>query len=380
MMKQLKTTLLMLLILCLTLAFGSTALAADNTFTDVPANAYYANAVAYVQNNGLMTGTTATGFAPNETTSRGQIAVILYRMAGSPSASSGKTFSDVAESAYYAAAVRWASANNIVSGYADGSFGPNDPITREQLAAILWRYAGSPAAGASAGFADQSSIDSYAVTAANWAQANGIINGDENSRFAPKSSATRGQVAVILQNYLTKNAAAPGTTTPTTTDKSRILIAYFSSSGNTAAVAKTLANSLNADLFELTPVTPYTSADLDWTTSGSRVNREHEDLALRDVKLTTTTPANWSEYDTVFIGYPIWWGIAAWPVNDFVKSNDFSGKTVIPFCTSTSSGLGESATLLQELAGTGTWQTGRRFSERSSQSDIESWVGTLNLK
>lgn len=157
----------------------------------------------------------------------------------------------------------------------------------------------------------------------------------------------------------------------------KTLVVYFSGSGNTKRVAEDIAAATGGTLFELVPVTPYTSADLSWTTSGSRVNREHDDEALRDIPLVTTTPENFDEYDTVFIGYPIWWGIAAWPVNNFVKNNDFTGKTVIPFATSASSGMGQSGTLLAEMAGTGNWQEGHRFSSGASKSTVEEWVNGL---
>ena len=88
---------------------------------------------------------------------------------------------------------------------------------------------------------------------------------------------------------------------------------------------------------------------------------------------------NWDSYDTVFIGYPIWWGIAAWPVDDFVEANDFTGKTVIPFCTSASSGLGESGELLAEMAGIGDWQEGIRFRSSVSEADVQEWLDGLNL-
>lgn len=157
----------------------------------------------------------------------------------------------------------------------------------------------------------------------------------------------------------------------------KTLVVYFSGSGNTKRVAEDIAAATGGTLFELVPVTPYTSADLSWTTSGSRVNREHDDESLRDITLVTTTPENFDEYDTVFIGYPIWWGIAAWPVNNFVKNNDFTGKTVIPFATSASSGMGQSGTLLAEMAGTGNWQEGHRFSSGASKSTVEEWVNGL---
>lgn len=136
---------------------------------------------------------------------------------------------------------------------------------------------------------------------------------------------------------------------------------------------------VNYSKYEITPVEPYTSDDLNWTNSSSRVSREHDDESLRDIALTEITPADWDSYDTVLIGYPIWWGIAAWPVDNFVKGNDFTGKTVIPFCTSSSSGLGDSGSLLEEMAGTGDWQEGHRFSSGASDADAADWVASLNL-
>ena len=158
-----------------------------------------------------------------------------------------------------------------------------------------------------------------------------------------------------------------------------VLVVYYSASGNTETAANYIAQATGGDIFEITPAEPYTSDDLNWTDDNSRVSREHEDESLRDVELTTTEVENWDSYDTVFIGYPIWWGIAAWPVDGFVEANDFSGKTVIPFCTSSSSGLGQSGELLAQLAGTGDWQEGQRFRSSASQEDVNEWVDSLGL-
>ena len=160
---------------------------------------------------------------------------------------------------------------------------------------------------------------------------------------------------------------------------SKTLVVYYSASGNTERVAKEIAEAADADLFEIVPEEEYTSDDLNWRDSDSRVSREHEDESLRDVALTTTEVPDWDSYDTVFIGYPIWWGIAAWPVDGFVKANDFTGKTVIPFATSSSSGMGESGTLLEQMAGSGDWQEGQRFSSGASESDVQDWVSELGL-
>ena len=158
-----------------------------------------------------------------------------------------------------------------------------------------------------------------------------------------------------------------------------VLVVYFSAQGHTEEVAGKIAQNLGGDVFSIEPSNPYTSDDLDWTDSNSRISREHEDESLRDMELEVSTPDNWESYDTVLIGYPIWWGIAAWPTNAFVQANDFTGKTVIPFCTSSSSGLGESGSLLEEAANGGTWQDGYRFSSNPSDDEIREWTDSLSL-
>ena len=169
------------------------------------------------------------------------------------------------------------------------------------------------------------------------------------------------------------------TTENTSTGNGKTLVVYYSASGNTKDVAEKIAKITEADLFEIEPVEPYTDDDLDWTDDDSRVSREHDDESLRDVELVTTTVDNWDSYDTVYIGYPIWWGIAAWPVDNFVKENDFTGKTAIPFCTAATSGIGDSGNLLEEMTGTGDWKEGERFHGGASESDISSWIDSLGL-
>ena len=159
----------------------------------------------------------------------------------------------------------------------------------------------------------------------------------------------------------------------------KTLIVYYSASGNTESIANYIASATGGDLFEIVPTEIYTDADLNWTDDDSRVSREHDNEEERNVPLVSDTVDNWDEYDTVFIGYPIWWGIAAWPVDGFIKANDFTGKTVIPFCTSASSGLGESGELLEEMAGTGEWLEGERFRSGASEETVRSWVEGLGL-
>lgn len=166
--------------------------------------------------------------------------------------------------------------------------------------------------------------------------------------------------------------------TDTTTTDSKTLVVYYSATGNTEEAANLIVQETNGDIFELEPVEPYSDDDLNWSDENSRVVYEHDNEDARNVELVSTTVENWDEYDRVFIGYPLWWQIAAWPVNSFVENNDFTGKTVIPFCTSSSDGIGESGQLLADMAGTGNWLEGRRFSSSVSQDDIQEWIASLN--
>lgn len=205
----------------------------------------------------------------------------------------------------------------------------------------------------------------------------GSANKPASSTTQPETSAPTEQPATEPSE---SSSTAPAESEPETqpeTDKT--LVVYYSASGNTERVAKDIAEAAGADLFEIVPTEVYTSDDLDWTNPDSRVSREHDDESLRDVPLTTTEVPDWDSYDIVFIGYPIWWGIAAWPVDTFVKNNDFTGKTVIPFATSSSSGMGQSGSLLADMAGTGEWQEGQRFSSGVSSDDVQSWVNGLGL-
>lgn len=167
------------------------------------------------------------------------------------------------------------------------------------------------------------------------------------------------------------------TTEESSTDLGNVLVVYYSATGNTERVANSIAEATGGDLFEIEPTEPYTDDDLNWNDESSRVSREYEDESLRDVPLVNTTVDGWDDYDTVFIGYPIWWDIAAWPVDGFVEANVFSDKTVIPFATSASSGMGQSGELLADLAGTGDWQDGMRFSSGAGDDEVQEWVETL---
>ena len=199
----------------------------------------------------------------------------------------------------------------------------------------------------------------------------GQSNGTDDSQSTSQSQETPSSTTTQEPSGTT---STPDASEPT--GDGNVLVVYYSASGNTEAVAGYIAEATGGDLFAITPAEPYTSDDLNWTDENSRVSQEYADESLRDVELTTTEVENWDSYDTVFLGYPIWWGIAAWPVDGFVEANDFTGKTVIPFCTSSSSGLGESGDL---LADAGTWLEGQRFRGGASQTDVAAWVESLDL-
>lgn len=155
-----------------------------------------------------------------------------------------------------------------------------------------------------------------------------------------------------------------------------VLVAYFSATGNTEGVATVIAERLGADVFAIEADEPYTEADLNYNDDASRVSVERADGT--NPELAQVTPDGWADYDTVLLGYPIWWGEAAWPLRTFVEGNDFGEKIVVPFCTSASSGIGRSGERLAELAGAGDWLEGERFSSGAGDEAAD-WAAGLGL-
>ena len=203
--------------------------------------------------------------------------------------------------------------------------------------------------------------------------------GSASSEPAASAFASSAQPAASSEAAEPSADAASSAEPETPAGEGGTLVAYFSWSGNTQQMAQVIAEQTGGDLFEFTPADPYTVDDLNWTDENSRVVYEYENPDERDTELAADTPDGWEDYDVVFLGYPIWWYDAAWPVDGFVEANDFTGKTVIPFCTSSSSGLGESGSRLAELADAGDWLEGQRFPSSASQADVEAWVDGLGL-
>jgi len=192
-------------VLALTLALGLTvpAFAAvdDTGFSDVDADAWYAEAVIYCREHHLMGGYGNNRFEPESNLTRAQLATVLYRIEGTPAVTGTDAFTDTPDGAWYGDAVLWASQQKLISGYGGGIFGPNDPVSRQQMTTILWRCAGSPAANSENGFTDEADIASYAAAAVDWSASNNIVRSVSNGTFAPKSSATRAQIADALMNF-----------------------------------------------------------------------------------------------------------------------------------------------------------------------------------
>lgn len=352
---------------------GSEPAAASTGFSDVPSNAWYADAVQYCREHNLMSGTTATTFSPSTTASRAMLATILYRQAGSPSVESSVEYSDVAPGSWCADAVAWASANGIASGYSDGRFGANDPVTREQLATILWRYENRPAiTDTAAPFADASSISSFAASAVAWARAEGIVSGKAGNTFDPQGRATRAEMAVMLHRWLGENQS-PGMGTPDLQEEGNVLVAYFSRSGTTRGMAEIIAEQTGGTLFEITPSVAYPE---NYNETVARHRQERDTDARPGI---ANQVEDMSQYDVVFVGYPIWGGDAPQIICTFLEAYDLTGKTVIPFATSGGSGISTSQATVRNFCPDSTVPDGLCVSGGNMESRVSSWISNLEL-
>ncbi len=345
-MRNLKRLAALWMSAALILSLSATAFAAAEAtgFSDVDAGAWYAEAVMYCREHGLMNGTTGTTFEPERNLSRAMLVTVLYRSAGSPAVTGSDNFTDTVAGAYYADAVLWASQQGLVSGYGNGLFGTNDPITQRQLKLIFQRYTDAAAT-------------------------ENIPNFDGSSKHA-----TRAQAAAALMNCVRSSQTAPDASS---SDKAKVLVAYFSATNTTKPLAEYIADGLDADIYEIVPETPYTSADLNYGSSSSRTTVEMNDPNARPA--ISGSVDNMEQYDIVFIGYPIWWGQAPRIVRTFLESYDFNGKTIVPFCTSGSRGIGSSARNLHTLTHGAAWLDGQRFSGGTARSTMIQWVNSLGL-
>lgn len=207
----------------------------------------------------------------------------------------------------------------------------------------------------------------------------GSSSSAENNSTASQSSQTAEKTEGSDTTMSTTDSKEIQETEPvlTTESGSKVLVAYFSATGTTEGVAQEMASALGADLYEIVPAEPYTDADLDYRDDNSRSTIEMNDPSARPA--ISDSVENMEQYETVFLGYPIWWGDAPRIVSTFVESYDFSGKTIIPFCTSGGSGIGSSGSNLEKLTSGATWISGERLSGSSSHTEIVDWLNGLGL-
>ena len=206
--------------------------------------------------------------------------------------------------------------------------------------------------------------------------------GQSSDKAEPESAASDASTDRNTQNSSTapNHSQAESNSGPpkdNSAGTAKVLVAYFSATNTTAGVAKTIADSLGVDLYEITPKQPYTAADLDYHNDKSRSTTEMNDPKARPA--ISGSVKNMAQYDIVFIGYPIWWGEAPRILNTFVESYNFSGKTIVPFCTSGGSGMGSSATNLERLTSGATWLSGSRLNGGASRSSVVAWINGLGL-
>lgn len=372
------------IVLALTMVFALAIPALASSYTDVADGAWYAEAVEALREKEIMNGVGNGKFGPDETFTRAQLATVLYRMAGSPAVTGEDSFTDTQSGTWYSDAVLWASQNKVVNGMGNGLFGTDEAATQEQLTVMLWRDAGSYRLDrekyASAEGVENQASD-WAFDAVVWAKAEALIA--DLDAYAPTKAASRAQVADMVYRYMKlreqfASVDAVSGATQKADEGGKALVAYFSATGNTEGVAKHIADATGATLYEIKPETPYTSADLNYSDSFTRATREQNDASARPA--ISGSVENMADYDVVFLGYPIWWGQAPKILYTFVESYSFDGKTVIPFCTSGSNGIGSSATNLQKSASGADWLAGNRFSGGASRDSVVSWVNGLGLE
>ena len=371
------------IVLALTMVFALAIPALASNYADVADGAWYAEAVEVLREKEIMNGVGSGKFGPDETFTRAQLATVLYRMAGSPAVTGEDSFTETQSGIWYSDAVLWASQNKVVNGMGNGLFGTNEAATQEQLTVMLWRDAGSYVLDrekyASAEGVENQASD-WAFDAVVWAKAEALIA--DLDAYAPTKAASRAQVADMVYRYMKlreqfASVDAVSGATRKADEGGKALVAYFSATGSTAGVAKHIADATGATLYEIKPETPYTSADLNYSDSSTRATREQHDDTARPA--ISGAVENMADYDVVFLGYPIWWGQAPKILYTFVESYRFDGKTVIPFCTSGSSGIGSSATNLQKSTSGAYWLAGNRFSGGATRESVVSWINGLGL-
>ena len=391
---------LSLILACVVMLGLCVPVLAVSSYSDVPEDAWYAEAAEGLLERDIMNGTGGGNFSPNDTFTRAQLAAVLYRMAGSPAVRGEDSFTDTAADAWYADAVLWAEQNRIINGYGNGLFGTDDPTTQEQLAVMLWRDGGSYTVSGT----EDTGASSWASDAVRWLKAEELLN-EKAPAFDPMRPAARAQVADVVYRYLllkekyadadANSGATPRADEPgqTGTAEGKMLIAYFSragenynvgtvSEGNTAKLAREIAAQTGGDLFEIVPETAYPVSYDEMLAVATRERTNGERPAIK------SRIENFDRYDTVFLGYPIWWGDLPMILHTFMEGYNFAGKTVIPFNTHEGSGQSGTqktiadkltgATVLQGLAMRGS--TAQALKCDGTDAAVKNWLDGLGIE
>lgn len=403
-MKLKKKLLALVAAAALTLSLGVPAFAAveDTGFSDVDADAWYAEAVMYCREHNLMAGIGNGLFAPENSLTRAQLATVLYRIEGTPAVTGTDAFTDTPDGAWYNDAVLWASQQELIGGYGGGLFGPNDPVTREQMTTIFWRYAGSPATEGNSGFSDNAAIASYAVSAATWAGVNSIVRPATADVFSPKANATRAQVADALMNYSRLTQEEPAQPEQPTGSKSLVVYFAFAEnigdtsgmtvdaiasaslgsangniSGNLQLMAQTIQENTGADVHHIVVAESY---DPDYNTMRTRA---YEEMDNNTHPALQAKVENLDQYDVIYLGSPVWGGRMPPAVASFLSENNLSGKTIIPFGIHMGSGFGSILSRINELAPNANILDGLTVNARTDNAAVRTqvveWLNGLQL-
>lgn len=408
---------------------GTPAVSDPPVFADAAAGSWYGDAVSWAAKSRLISGYGGGIFGAGDPATREQAVTILWRYAGSPESSAAERISDAAEvSAWAQKALRWAGANGILEGMTEGGrFDPKANLKRGEAASMLYHYFMAEATEpqrkitlSAVGRSFEAVLYDTPAADALWERLPMTVtmqelNGNEKYCDLPDALPTDaaspeeiqagdlmlfGASCLVLfyQSFPTSYSYTPlgRLTDPSGLAQAlgsgsaeitfarqeagdpagKTLVAYFSATGATRPLAEYAAEIMGADLYEIVPEVPYTDADLAYYTNG-RAGREQSDPAARPGISGGVTVM--SGYDVVFLGYPIWHGKAPRIVSTFLERYDFTGKTIVPFCTSHSSGIGSSDTDLHPLASGANWLAGRRFAGGTARDAMEEWISGLEL-
>ena len=290
-------------------------------------------------------------------------------------------YTDVQQDAWYTEAILWAVEQELLEGVNATTFGITQAITREEIANVLWRYEGQPEVAVNLTYSDNARITPEALSSVAWVQTQGILTGKPGNNFDPQGQATRAEVATILQRYKTGEvdnvvSLPEGTEEEIDEPTNNILVAYFTRTGTTRTLASYIQEATDGELVEIVPVNAYP------TNYDACLAQANAELAANARPAVLYTVDNMDQYDTLFIGYPIWYGQAPMAIRTFLEAYDLSGKTIIPFCTSGSSGIGGSLSAIRALVTEGTVLDGLGVTSsnvNNARTRVNTWIEGLGL-